>query len=246
MLITTGSSVRRFEMWWGESVLATLSNPNLAFLLLVLGFYAILFELYTPGGGIAGTVGVICVLTALVGLAVLPLNYTGLALIAVALALFVAEVFVTSYGALTLGGVACLMLGGLMLVDSPAGFQRISLRVVLPVAVATAAISFLVGSTVRAHRRRVRTGAEGLAGTRAVADEAFLRDGNIYVGLVRAHGELWKARSARPVQAGAELTIQGREGLVLAPRMKTEADTSEAPQALPDQSVRSEHHAAPV
>jgi membrane-bound serine protease (ClpP class) len=215
-LRTADAEVRSLEMWWGDRILAVLSNPNVAFLLLIFGFYGILFELYTPGWGVAGTLGVVCLVLAFFALAVLPVNYVGLALIALALALFVAEVFITSYGFLTMGGVACLVLGGLMLVESPAGFQRISLGLLIPVALATAGITlFLVGNIVKTHRGRVQTGTEGLVGGRARAEGDFLFDGRLYKGMVWIHGELWRAVSEAPVAPGQLLTVAEREGLTL-------------------------------
>jgi membrane-bound serine protease (ClpP class) len=215
-LHTAGAEVRTFEMWWGDRILGVLSNPNVAFLLLIFGFYGILFELYTPGWGVAGTLGVICLVLAFFALAVLPINYVGLALIALALALFVAEVFVTSFGFLTLGGVACLVLGALMLVESPAGFQRISLALLIPVALATAGITFfLVGSIVKSHRGGVQTGNEELLRSAAYAVADFVFDGRRYTGTVRIHGELWKAISATPVTANQVLRVWQRDGLTL-------------------------------
>jgi membrane-bound serine protease (ClpP class) len=105
-LETANSDVRNREMWWGERLLAILANPTLALLLLMLGFYGVLFELYTPGWGIPGTIGAICLVLGFFALAVLPINVVGLVLIGIALALFVAEVFVTSFGVLTMGGLA--------------------------------------------------------------------------------------------------------------------------------------------
>jgi membrane-bound serine protease (ClpP class) len=215
-LNTAGATVHTVEMWWGERVLAVVSNPNMAFLLLVFGFYGVLFELYTPGWGVAGTLGAICLVLAFLGLAVLPINYVGLALIAIALAMFTAEVFVTSYGALTLGGIICLMLGGMILVDSPAGFVGVSLKVVVPVTVSAAVISlFLVSRVVKAHRGGIQTGSEALIGMLAVAEEDFAREGMNYGGLVRTHGELWKALSPAPVAAGQAVEVQDRQGLAL-------------------------------
>lgn len=215
-LRTAGAEVRTFEMWWGDRILGVLSNPNVAFLLMIFGFYGVLFELYTPGWGVAGTVGVICLVLAFFALAVLPINYVGLALIALALALFVAEVFVTSYGFLTLGGVACLVLGGLMLVESPVGFQRVSLGVLIPIALATAGITFfLVGSIVQAHRGRVQTGSEEMLGSEVHADGDFVFDGQHFAGMVRVHGELWKAISATQVTANQVLKVLQRDGLTL-------------------------------
>ena len=190
-----------------------------AFLLMIFGFYGVLFELYSPGWGVAGTLGVICLLLAMFGLAVLPVNYLGLALILVALMLFVAEVFVTSFGALTLGGIVCLVLGGIMLVDSPVGFARVSPGVVIPLALATAVIVvFLVGGIVRVHRRRPTTGDEGLIGSPAEARGDFSRCGERYAGTVFVHGEWWKATSDAPVTAGEPCEIENRQGLTLVVR----------------------------
>lgn len=214
-------------MWWGDQILAVLSNPNLAFLLLIVGFYGILFELNTPGWGVGGTVGIISLVLAFLGLAILPINYVGLVLIAIALGLFVAEVFVTSFGALTLGGVVCLVLGGMMLVESPAGFQGVSLTVLLPVALATAGISFfLVSSIVQAHRSKVQTGADALLGMQTVAHEDFRRDGEEYCGTVRAHGEWWKAASLTPISAGQIVDVQERRGLTLIVRVRGQDQVS--------------------
>jgi len=211
-----GAEVRAHEMWWGERVLALLANPTIAFLLLIFGFYGILFELYTPGWGVGGSIGVICLVLGFFALSVLPINYVGLALIAIALTMFVAEAFVPSYGFLTLGGVICLILGGVMLVDSPAGFMRISLWALVPVALSTAAITvFLVGSIVKSHRAPLRTGSEAMVHSEATADEDFVSDGTRYRGRVQTHGELWNAVSDVPVMAGDALQVARRDGLNL-------------------------------
>jgi len=233
-LHTAGATVRTLEMWWGERVLSLISNPTVAFLLLVLGFYGVLFELYTPGWGVAGTLGVICLVVAFFGLAVLPVNYVGLALVLLGLGLFAAEAFVTSHGLVALGGAVCLLLGGLMLVDSPIGFMRVSAGVVVPVAAASGAISaFLVGSVIRAHRRRTRTGAEGLLAEQAVAQEDFTLRADRYVGVVLAHGELWHAESRGPVLAGQIAEVQGLRGLTLEIRAAGPQGESTAAAAAP-------------
>jgi membrane-bound serine protease (ClpP class) len=237
VLRTSGAEVQTREMWWGERILGVLSNPNVAFLLLIIGFYGILFELNTPGWGVAGTLGLVCLLLGLFALAILPVNYVGLALIAVALALFVAEAFVTSYGALTIAGVACLVLGGLMLVESPTGFQRISLTVLIPVALATAGITFfLVGSIVKAHRRRVLTGSEELLGAAAHAEGDFTFDGQLFTGMVRIHGELWKAVTAAPVTANQVLKVVQRDGLTLVVQGTEQEPAAKPPEQLSQQS----------
>lgn len=229
-LRTGGAEVQLHQMWWGQRILAAISNPNVAFLLLIFGFYGVLFELYSPGWGVAGTLGIICLVLAFFALAVLPINYVGLALIAIALALFVAEVFITSYGFLTIGGLVCLVAGGMMLVDSPAGFMRISLWVLIPVALSTATITiFLVGNIVKAHRTPAQTGGEGLARFRAIAHEDFEKRDERYHGVVRTHGELWRAVTQAPVTAGQELEIEGRDGLTLLVRPGRQISDVESP-----------------
>jgi len=213
---TAGAEVRTIEMWWGESLLSTISNPSVAFLLLILGFYGILFEIYSPGWGVGGTLGVICLLLGFFALAVLPVSYVGLALIVLALSLFVAEACVPSFGALTLGGCVCLILGGLMLVESPAGFMRVSWSVILPITVATASITvFLVSRIVEAHRSPVQTGGESLWGERVTVKDAFVAGDGEYRGTILVHGEYWQAVSAQPVAAGARVVIADLHGLTL-------------------------------
>ena len=215
-LRTAGAVTQAHEMWWGERVLAAIANPTLALLLLVFGFYGVLFELYTPGWGVPGTVGAVCLILGFFALAVLPVNFVGVALIVIALALFVAEAFVTSFGLLTLGGLVCLITGGLMLVDSPAGFLRVSLSVLIPVALATAAVTvFLAGGAVRSWRIPVQTGFESMTRAAAVADGDFTAEGGRYIGTVQTRGELWRAVSETPAAAGEAVEILGREGLTL-------------------------------
>jgi membrane-bound serine protease (ClpP class) len=215
-LETKDAALDDFEMWWGERLLGVISSPNIAFLLLIFGFYGVLFEFYSPGWGVAGTLGAVLLLLGFFGLAVLPLNYAGLALLALALALFVAEAFVVSYGALTVGGIICLILGGLMLVDSPVGFMRVSMAVVIPVAVGTGIITFLLlGSVIKAHRGRVQTGAEGLIGSLGVAKNDFEAAGDRFQGTIWVHGEYWRALSAGAVRMGQQVSVVDREGLTL-------------------------------
>lgn len=215
-LNTADARLRNVSMWWGERLLTLISQPNVAFLLLMFGFYGVLFEFYSPGWGVPGTLGVICTLLGLFGLSVLPVNYLGLALIFVSLGLLTAEVFVTSYGVLAIAGTACLVAGAVVLVDSPSGFARVSLSVVLPVAGATAAITLLlVRGIVRSFRSPVRTGGEGLVGQPARADEQFSQDDGEFHGTVRIHGERWSAVSRQPLHSGQACKVEGRDGLTL-------------------------------
>jgi membrane-bound serine protease (ClpP class) len=218
-LRTSDADIRTFEMWWGESVLAVIANPTVAYLLLILGFYGILFEIYTPGWGVGGTLGVLCLLVGFFALAILPVNYAGLALILLAMGLFIAEAFVASFGLLTLGGCVCLILGGLMLIDSPAGFTRISWTVVVPVALATALITlFLVTRVISAHRRQVQTGSEGMLGQRAITKEPFRGGEGEYRGTVFLHGEYWQAVCTTPLDSDQQVDVTNREGLTLTVR----------------------------
>ncbi len=215
-LQTRQSVIQKVEMWWGERFLAILSNPNLAFLLLVIGFYGVLFELLNPGWGIPGTIGVICLLLAFLALSVLPINYVGLALMGIGLGFFVAEVFLTSYGFLGLGGTLCLVLGGTMLINSPAGFQDLSWSVLIPVAVAAGLITvFVLTYIAKAHREKVQTGGSALKGQKAIAANDFSLKNGTYSGTVQIHGEWWKAISPEPVAAGHTLEVQDQEGLTL-------------------------------
>ena len=216
VLNVADARVRSFEMWWGERFLAVISNPNIVMLLLMFGVYGILFEFYSPGWGVAGTLGVVSLVLAFFGMSVLPVSYAGLALIVVGLAMFVAEVTVTSFGALTVGGIICFILGGMMLVDSPTGFLRVSLGVLIPIAVATGLITvFLLSCIVRAHRGRVQAGGELLLDVDAVAETPFAPDARGFHGQVFLHGELWQARSDMPVDAGAVVRVTARDGLML-------------------------------
>ena len=215
-LRTGDAQVRTLDMWWGEQLLAVISSPNVAMILMLFGVYGILYEFYSPGWGVAGTLGVISLVLAFFGMSVLPINYAGLALIAVAIALIVAEAFVTSFGALGAGGIICLVIGGTMLVDSPHAFLRVSLEVLIPMALATGVIIvFLVGSVVRAQQSKVLTGGEGLVGLEAVAEQEFTPMDGTYRGQVFVHGEIWNSRSLAPVSAGDRVKVQGREGLEL-------------------------------
>jgi membrane-bound serine protease (ClpP class) len=214
-LQTANAEIINLEMWWGERVLSVLANPTLAFLLLLLGFYGILFEFYTPGWGVSGTLGAIFLVLGFFAMAILPVNYVGLALIVIALAMFAAEAFVVSYGLLTVSGAVCLVLGGIMLVESPAGFMQVPYWLLIPVSLAASIISFfLVGSIVKTHHQTPQTGTE-LTKETAVALEKFHSKSGIFHGQVRAHGEIWRATSGTPVAKNEILRIEDREGLTL-------------------------------
>jgi len=223
-LRTKGATLEQISMWWGERLLSLLSHPQVALILLIFGFYGVLFELYSPGWGVPGTVGLICLLLGLYGLSVLPVNYLGLGLIVVAFGLFVGELFVASYGLLTLAGVACMILGGLMLIESPTEFSGVSLNLIVPIAFATGAIVFLLMlGVLRSHRGRVQTGDEDIAGQVVEAKTDFTFQEGQYVGKVLVHGEWWQASSDQPIRQGTMCSVLRRDGLTLCVQPKTDS-----------------------
>ena len=210
-LRTAGAAVRRLEMGPVQRLLAVVSHPNVAYILLSLGFLGLYFELATPGAVLPGVVGAICLLLGFYALSVLPLDYTGVALLLLAVLFFIAEIKVASYGLLTVAGVVCLVLGSLMLFESPEPALRVSLWLVAAVAgsvVVTAA--FLMTLVLRIHRAPVRTGREGLVGERGVARTSLAPAGKAFV-----HGELWSAVAEQPLEPGQPLEVVSVEGLTL-------------------------------
>jgi membrane-bound serine protease (ClpP class) len=210
-LATAGANVRRIEMSWRERVLTVLTNPNIAYILMSIGWLGILMELYNPGSIFPGVVGVICLILGFYALQTLPINYAGLALIGVALVLFIMEIKIVSHGLLTVGGVISMLIGSLMLIDSPDPAARISFSVILAVVGTTAAFFiFAITLAIKARRSKPTTGAEGLVGQIATAKGAFERVGTVYVA-----GEYWKAESTAPVKEGDKLEVVGTQGMVL-------------------------------
>jgi membrane-bound serine protease (ClpP class) len=195
---------------WRDELLAMITNPNVAYLLLMLGLYGLILEFYSPGLG-AGVAGVICLLLGAYALQMLPINYAGLALLLVGIALMVAEVVTPTIGVLGVGGVIAFVAGSIMLFDSELPGYRVSIPIIAATAAASAASCLIaVGSAMRARRLPVSTGREAMIGASAVALDDFTERGN-----VRAFSENWQARSARPVRRGDKLRVTGIEGLVL-------------------------------
>ncbi len=198
---------KTFRLRW----LTVLAHPNIAYILLMLGFYGLLFEFTNPGIGFPGIAGAICLILAFFGLQVLPTNYAGVALIALAIALFVAEVKITSYGLLTLGGVATFFLGSLILFPSPLESMRASLPIILAFTMATLAIALgLITLAVRAQRQRAVTGAEGIVGNVGEVLEWHGDHGKVFV-----HGEIWNARSSTEIAKENPIRVIATEGMTL-------------------------------
>lgn len=209
-LRTKGAEITARKMSFRERFLDLISNPNIAYILLMLGIYGLFFELYNPGAVIPGVVGGICLILAFFALQMLPVNYAGVALIIAGIIMFVAEIKITSYGVLSIGGVIALLLGSVMLIDSPAEYLRISFwNLILPVVLVSAGF-FLLALTlvVRTHRRRPTTGREGLVGEIGVA-QTDLRP----TGVVEVHGELWNAEADQTVKEGGRVQVIAVDGM---------------------------------
>ena len=209
VLHTTDAAIEEILPSGRERFLERIADPNIAYVLMLIGIFGILFELQNPGAILPGVAGAVSLITAAYALQMLPVSWTGLALIVLALALFVLEVKVASHGLLTIGGVVAMIIGSIMLIDSPLPFMRVSLAVIIPSVLVTASFFlFAVGMGVRAQRRRVTTGSEGLVGEVGVARTEIANDGTVFV-----RGELWSARSDEPVSPGDAVEVLAVEGM---------------------------------
>lgn len=211
-LHTAGLALRDYRRSWRVKLLAVLTDPTVAYILLLIGIYGLVFEGYNPGGVLPGVAGGIALLLALYALNVLPVNFAGLALILLGIVLFVTETFVPAYGTLSIGGLVAFVLGSIILMDTRAPGFAVSRGLIG--GISTAAALIVVGTlwlAVHSHRRPVVTGAEELLGSvgRVVHD---FSDGR---GLVRVHGELWNAECRVPLRAGDAVRVLRREGLKL-------------------------------
>ena len=212
-LDTRHARVTVVEPGWQAKLLAFITDPNIAFILLMIGVYGIIFEFWTPGLAGPGIVGAICLIVGLMALSVMPVDLAGAALLAAGLAMMVAEAFTPGIGVLGLGGVVAFVVGGLFLFD-PAGTD-IDLAVGWPVVVAAAVtnavmIIGVLGMALRVRRRKVVTGAEQMIGL-----EGEVVEWHDDRGRVRVHGEIWSARAAGPVSPGTRVRVARRDGLTL-------------------------------
>jgi membrane-bound serine protease (ClpP class) len=212
-LRTKGNRIVELKPDWKAQLMSTITDPNIAFILLLIGIYGILFEFMSPGVVAPGVIGGICLIVALTALTVLPLSYGGLALLLFGIALMAAEAFVPSFGILGLGGIIAFVLGALFLFD-PAEAQ-FGFGVAWPLIVGAAATSaaFVIGVAgfaLKARRRAVRTGAEEMIGS---TGEVLNWIGG--QGQVRVHGEIWAARSDQSLASGRKVRVVGRTGLTL-------------------------------
>ena len=209
-LKTASVTVTTMVMTPRERFLAVITNPNIAYLLMLLGTLGLVFEFTHPGMGFPGIAGLICVILAMYAFQTLPINYAALALIGLGLILLIAEVKVAGFGLLALGGVVALTLGSLMLFETPEGFG-VSLKVIVHVVAGVSAIIlFLVNLVLRAHRQPVTTGAPALIGLQGVAETDLSTSGQVFV-----RGELWTAVATEPIRKGERVRVIGVDGITL-------------------------------
>jgi membrane-bound serine protease (ClpP class) len=199
--------VIRIESDWRSDLLAVIGDPSIAYILLLLGVYGLIYEFSNPGMLFPGVIGSICLLLALFALQLMPISYVGLALIVLGIILMISEAVVPSFGALGLGGLAAFVFGSVMLIDIDVPGYGISWQLIAPVAATTALFSFVVvGMALRARKRPVVTGAEQLIGYEGeVLDDEW----------ARIHSELWRVRSQVPLAAGTRVRVISRQGLML-------------------------------
>lgn len=210
-LDTTRMGLDYVEPDWRTELLGVIASPNVAYVLMLLGIYGMFFELANPGAIVPGVVGGICLIVAMFGLQMLPLNYAGLALILLGIAFMIGELFVPSFGALGIGGVVAFAIGSVILFDAETQQFRVSLSIIAAVTALTAAFFLIaVRALFKAREGPVVSGREQLVGSLGKALDDF--DGT---GQIRVHGEIWNARAARPVMGGAEVKVVAMDGLTL-------------------------------
>lgn len=220
VLETGGVEKRPLTLTLTERILAALTNPLLLGILITIGAQALIFEVTHPGFGAAGIVGLICIALALYGFGQLPVNYLGLGLIALAFILLITEAFSPTHGILGVGGVLSLFAGLLVLFNSPSSpdFIRLSISGAIGITLFTASFfAFIVYAAIRAQKAPPVTGAEGLVGQHGPVRQPLVAttSENIFQGSVLVNGELWRAQSDEPLDAGAKVIVKSLDGFTL-------------------------------
>lgn len=208
-LATADLTVERFDPDWRTELLSVITNPNVAYLLMIVGFYGLVFELISPGAIVPGVVGGICLLLALYAFQVLPVSYAGLALVLLGLGLIIGEALMPSFGILGFGGIVAFVFGSVILMDD--NQLAVSLPLIGGVAlVASGFMLWVVMRFMKLRRRRVRIGQEEMVGAEALALYDFTGSGH-----VRLHGERWNARASIPISQGQRLKVVAVDGLTV-------------------------------
>ena len=215
-LALSGADVRTIRMTFAQQVLSAIAHPQIAYLLLTLGTLGLTIELWSPGAVLPGVAGGICLLLAFFALQVLPVSYAGLLLIGLGFALLILEVKITSHGLLAVGGIASLLFGSMMLIDSPLPELQIGLRLIVPVTLGIAGLLvFLVTLGVRAQALPATTGESGMLHASGQALTAIAPGGT---GRVATHGEIWTATASESIHEGDAVVVTAVHGLTLTVR----------------------------
>ncbi|MDP2180674.1 NfeD family protein [Methylicorpusculum sp.] len=210
-LQTKDAEIRLIEPDWRSELLAVITNPNIAYILLLAGIYGLIFEFSNPGSIIPGTIGGICLLLALFAFQVLPVNYAGMALILLGIALMIAEAFVPSIGILGFGGLTAFVIGSVILMDTDAPGFGINIALIGAFALSSAAFLIIaLGLLLKARHKSVVTGSEELSGSIGIALDDFSG-----TGLVRVHSEIWRARTRESLHKNQKIQVNNRDGLIL-------------------------------
>jgi len=210
-LATADRTIERLEPDWRTELLAIITNPNVAFILMLIGIYGIIFEFYSPGLAFPGVVGVICLLLALYAFQVLPVNYAGLALIGLGIAMMAGEMVLPSFGALGIGGIVAFVVGSIMLMDTDLPGFGIAWQVIAGVALgASSLLLALMAVLARSRKRPVVSGQEEMIGSRA-----RVLDWGDAAGRVRVHGETWAARGPAGLAPGSTVRVRRIDGLTV-------------------------------
>ncbi len=210
-LQTTGMVIDEIAPDWRNRLLSILTNPNVAYILMLIGIYGLIFEFSNPGAIVPGTVGAICLLLALYSFQLLPVNYAGMGLILLGVALMVAEAYQPSFGVLGLGGITSFVIGSIILMDTDAPGFGIDISVIAIFAI-TSALVFIVaiGMAIKARRRPIVSGEEELVGGVATVIDDFEHEGRVHI-----HSENWNAVSSIPLNKGQQVIVTSMKGLVL-------------------------------
>jgi membrane-bound serine protease (ClpP class) len=208
---TKNAVINNKKMGTRQGVLAAISNPNISYILLLIGLAGLYFELSTPGAILPGVIGGISLLLAFFGLSTLPVNYTGILMIIFGVILFIAEIKVMSHGMLTIGGIISLVMGSLLLFDTREPALRISLQVLVPsIIVASGFFIVVIWLAIKAQLRKHFTGVEAMTGTEAEVVTDIDHEGKVFL-----RGEYWTAISEKPIKKGAKARVVKVEGLRL-------------------------------
>ncbi|MNE14494.1 hypothetical protein D3C80_1073750 [compost metagenome] len=213
-LATAGAPLIQREPDWRAQILAVITNPSVALILMMIGVYGLIFEFSNPGSGVGGVIGGICLILALYALQLLPVNFAGVALILLGILFMAAEAFMPSFGVIGFGGIAAFVVGAVILIDTEVPGFGIPLSVIITTAVASALLIFaIIGMAVRARRRALVSGDAGLVGSQTTL--LGLEVDDPYSGWVQLQGERWQVRSEAPLRSGQRVRVLARNGLLL-------------------------------